>query len=290
MPEYLEVDEKNRHAQSVLKVQQLPSAPQIVFKLINEMGDANCNVANLARLVEGGPALASKVLGLANSAYYSLPHRITTISHALVVMGFEELRLLALGVGLARLAETRNLPRDWDGQGFWLHSLATSWLARELAKTTRLTNPDEAMIAGLVHDLGKLIVAAYLSDEFCRMMELVHDGHPYFQAERELGLPHTQVGFWLARKWNLPQLHTLVIKCHHALVLDQPWAGVVALIMVANKLSKALGCGLVQPAAPLDLAKVMSLAGLAPAQVKAIADRAAKELPPLLATWQNVFS
>ncbi|MEW5724169.1 MAG: HDOD domain-containing protein, partial [Thermodesulfobacteriota bacterium] len=248
------------------------------------------NAARIEKLIEGDPALASKVLSLANSAYYGLPQRVTTISRAVVIMGFQELQILAVGAGLAEVFELDRSPAGLDGEALWVHCLSVSWLARELAAVSGYPLPAEIMVAGLLHDLGKLVLATHMLDELARLLDLCREGRPYFQAEEQLGLRHTIIGFWLARRWGLPGLHEAVIRDHHLPLDTGPYYLATCLVHLADRLVKDLGFGLVHEARPADLSPVLRATGLSREQIEAAGRNAEEYIPSVLGAWRAILS
>jgi putative nucleotidyltransferase with HDIG domain len=271
----------------IFRIERLPAMPQVILLLIKELGTENADAGRLEKILESDMALASKVLNLANSAFYGFAQKVTTVERAIVAVGFTELRLLVTGMGLASIFEPHSSPPKWDSMDFWFHSLAVSWMAQELALESGYPDPGEVMVAGLLHDLGKLILATHLPADFSRLMELVDQGRPYDQAEQELALAHEQVGFWLARKWNLPRIHAEVIRDHHRPDPKTEFHRPTCLIVLADSLAKGMGLGLVQRASSASLNQALEGAGLDKALLQKVAHKAASEVPAILDGWRE---
>lgn len=272
----------------IFKIDRLPAMPQVVFRLISELGSDKADAARLEKILESDMALASKVLNLANSAFYGFAQKVTTVRRAVVAVGFTELRLLATGMGLASVFDPQDSPPGWDSRDFWFHSLAVSWIAQELAMESGYPDPGEIMVAGLLHDLGKLILATHLPADYGRLMDLVARGRPFDQAEEELVLAHGRIGFWLARKWNLPGIHAAVIRDHHRPDPEDEFHRPTCLVLLADSLAKGMGLGLVQRAASSSLDQALEGAGsISRESLQNVVHKAASDLPAVLDGWRN---
>lgn len=274
----------------VFEVERLAATPQVVFELVRVLGDEEASAAKLERVVESDQALSSKVLSLANSAYYGFANKVTTIQRAVVALGFQELRLLALGIGLADVFDPKRFPAGLDGQEMWTHCLAVSWMAKGLAEAASQPAPGEIMLAGLLHDLGKLVLAVYMTEEFDSILRLTGEGAPYFRAEKELGLEHATIGHWLAKKWDLPDLQAAAIRDHHSLRRSDPYFTSTCLVCLADDLTKRLGFGLVHEAEPVDLSAALEETRLTPGRIKVVVKEAKNQIPPLLETWWQMLT
>lgn len=202
-----------RIAQGIL---DLPTLPTVVAKIVQLVDNPRTNAATLARLISSDPALTARMLKMANSAYYGFPRRIGTINLAIVVLGFNTVRDLAVS---ASLVERVSMSRQGDGllEDFWEHSVSTAVAARMLQRSARGASVGEAFVAGLLHDIGRLVVARYLPEEAARVQEaLAQDEHPISQVELEiLGMDHGGIGGSLCKHWSLPESICEAIALHH---------------------------------------------------------------------------
>jgi len=274
----------------IFEIERLAAMPQVVWQLVDALGDEQTTPAKLEWLIDSDQALASKVLSLANSAYYGVSQKVTTISRAIVVIGFQELELLALGAGLAEIFDLKKVPPGFDGEELWIHCLAVSWMARELAASAKYPVPGEIMVAGLLHDLGKLVLSTHLTEEFAEVLELTGRGTPYFEAEEVCGLKHTTVGYWLAARWDLPQVHVSVIRDHHAPRGADPYYVPTGLVFLADNLIKFMRFGLVQQAKPADHGPVLEATRLTRAEIRELSEKARKRIPIMLNTWKEILT
>ncbi|MEW6263119.1 MAG: HDOD domain-containing protein [Thermodesulfobacteriota bacterium] len=272
------------------RIGRLAAMPQVVWQLMDALADDTTRAASLEKIIESDMALASKVLSLANSAFYGLHRQVTSINRAVVIIGFKELGFLSLGSGLADFFDLKKVPAGFDGQGLWLHCLAVSWTARELAERAFHLNAGEVMVAGLLHDLGKLVLAAHLPDQLARIMEQTRQGVPYHEAETRVGLPHTLLGHCLAENWGLPAVHATVIRNHHAPPADGPHQAAVNLVALADGLVKMMEFGLVQEARAIDKNQALAGSNLSEIGYNAVNKSARDRLPALRETWLAMLS
>jgi len=194
---------------------RLSAPPQVTLELMRLLQDERTTPEQLQKLVEQDPALSAKVISLGNSSYYGLRNPVKTIARAIVIIGFRELQFLALGLGLAESFDLRQAPKSFDGQALWLHSLSVAWAANEAAQASGQLVPGEAMLAGLLHNIGQIVMVTKFPDQYKLLMESVAQGRTYLEAEAGLGFGHEMLGALLARNWAMPQFLQDVIRCHH---------------------------------------------------------------------------
>ncbi len=228
----------------IREIGRLSTLPQVTWELMRLLGDENTTPDDLQKVVEQDPALSAKVISLGNSAYYGLRTPATTISRAIVIIGFKELEFLALGLGLADTFDLRKVPFGFDGEALWLHSLSVSWAAREVAAATRLAAPGEALLAGLLHNLGQIMLVTHFTVQLQRLMNYVGEGHTFQEAEADLGLWHEVIGHLLAKNWGMPRYLQDVILYHHRPELATGSRMTVAVVNLALQLVARTDYGL----------------------------------------------
>ena len=285
----VEESPRTRMRNRIFQIERLAAMPKVVWELVHAVGDDSTTVGRVVKIIESDQALASRVLNLSNSAYYGFAHRISTIDRAVVAVGFQELRLVALSAGLSQVFDPRKAAPGWDAEQAWLHTLSVSWFSRELAAKNNRQTPGEAMVAGLLHDLGKLVLATYMPEEYGRILARQAQGLTCLQAERESGYLHTTAGYWLAKRWELPDVHVAVIRDHHDPVIKGEHAPTVALVALGDLMSQ---CVCTQPAEHMgksELGGLLSLAGVNADDVREVAARGRRELPPALDHWLSVL-
>jgi putative nucleotidyltransferase with HDIG domain len=198
----------------------LPTLPTVITQLISLVDNPKTSARNVSQLISTDQALTAKILKLANSAFYGFPREIATVDLAVVVLGFETVKNLCLSVSvLERFSgvDANGGADEFDRQKFWEHSIACGVGARLLAGKLRYRVPGEAFAAGILHDIGRLILSQYFPVEFAEVLQLMRAEDIYIghAEERVLGVTHAEVGSWLAERWNLPDQLEQTIAMHH---------------------------------------------------------------------------
>jgi len=227
------------------KIIGLPTLPTIVTQLISLVGNPKSSARDVAQLISTDQALTAKILKVANSAFYGFPRKIATVQLAIVVLGFEAVKNLGLSVAVLKRFSSGADHELFDRQRFWEHAIGTGVAARQLAKRGGYSNADEAFVAGILHDIGKLILIEYFFDEFAEALERAEaDEITIAEAEEiVLGVTHAEVGGWLAEKWNLPpSLVETITHHHHPGTLAEP-EPTLFLIHMADNLVRHRGMG-----------------------------------------------
>lgn len=191
-------------------------------------------------MIEKDPVITIKVLKIINSAYYGLPHKITSINQSVIYLGVNTLKNLALSFSTIGMLPRRNAA-GFDVQHYLMSSLVTANLTRLLGHhfAPTETDPTDCYIAGLLHDFGKVVFALYMAPEFRQALALSADGIPLHKAEEQvIGADHTLVGAMLARRWQFPENLVECIAGHHSLVNASPLA---ECLYVANLIAERLG-------------------------------------------------
>lgn len=204
--------------------QSLPTPPLVLSQLNRVLNDPATSAYDIAAIVAEDPGLATMVLRVANSAYYGLPQPTASVRQAIVILGMAVVRMLVLSAALTEVFASSNDEPDVQDE-FWRHSLATASAARVLyGKRTDervLAQGDEGFTAGLLHDIGKMVLVCYMPVERGRLR-----AHPEYgriadhRVEAEvLGLDHAAIGTYLAERWHLPASLGAAVAHHHDLDL-----------------------------------------------------------------------
>ena len=223
------------------KICQLPSLSLIVTELIASFNSKNIDTAYLVRKIEQDQSLAARVLRVANSAFFELPHRVGAVNEAVTVLGFNTVRSLALTAGIFNLFT--NVTEDrFDRLAFWQHAIGTGVCAKVL--TARLGGDQQsAYTAGLLHDIGKLVLYAYFQEVFNEILARSTKHNSSHEAEEKnlLGFDHAEIGYEVARQWKFPLEIQLAIRGHHN--PDTNPTSTTDVVHVANTLCCALDIG-----------------------------------------------
>ncbi len=216
----------------LLRNARLPSPSPVVLTLYDvlEGGDAE----EIANTIASDPALAARLLRLANSAFYG-PPPVATVREAVVRVGTLEVAALVLATEVMRIFY--GIPEGrFSMQSFWAHSLQTACLSRVLARSASVPSPEPLWVCGLLHDIGRLLLARQVPLEYGEVLDRVEAGTPLVDAEQAiLGFTHAQVGAALLRAWRLPEVLAQCAAQHH-----EPYTALTAaesVVAAANDLA-----------------------------------------------------
>jgi len=254
--------------QQISRLRSVPTLPSVLAAVVSALEDPDVDFEAVAELIETDQALASQLLRLANSAFYSAQGRIGRVSQALVTLGVVVTRSIALSTSVLDL---RKVPL----RGFWEHSLGCAVAAGAIAKATGRAHPEEATAAGLLHDLGKVVLCQTLPDVFTMIAErAAADGRSYRETERELlGTDHGEIAAWLVERWRFPPSLAEPITFHHTPALARSRPDETAIVHVANVAVRALGYGFGGDAhVPAIDAKAWGRLGLTPDRLDQVLD------------------
>ncbi|HYD80819.1 MAG TPA: HDOD domain-containing protein [Paucimonas sp.] len=221
------------------QVDQLPALPEIVTDLLRNIDREDLDISVLARKIAHDQTLTAKTLRFANSSYYGAKGKVTTIQQAITLLGMTTMRQLITAAALA-VSFPDNQCKGFDFKAFWRHSMATAVCAQSMARHLHL-NQDFAFTAGLLHDIGRLVLVTRFPAEYEQAMAWRARNDAYvIEAERAvLGIDHVQAGHALAVRWHFPEVIDHAILGHHK--PDPIGRGSIAsLINVANAIVHAL--------------------------------------------------
>lgn len=221
----------------VTDISGLVTLPEVYLHINRVVDDPNCSAANIAKAVSKDPSFTVRLLQIANSSLYHFSSRVDTVEKAAILIGTSQIRNLALS--MSAVSSFAGLPNDLVSmENFWKHSLLCALAAKHLAREMRRCDPDALFTAGLLHDIGELVIFNRLPEQAKESLILVLDGAEELQvneAEQQvIGLNHAEVGAELARKWNLPPMIEECIACHHRIDNAQRSPREAALIHIAN--------------------------------------------------------
>ncbi len=224
-------------------VEKMPAFPKSVQRVVQLTSNINAPAKEIVRVIESDPVMTVKILKVINSAFYGLPKKITSIQRAVVHMGLNTIKNLALSVAAMGVLKPTN-QANFNTQDFLLHSLTTASICRLLAEKLNVKGSEcsDFFVAGLIHDFGKIVFAEFDPDNFKLALEKSAEQNiPLHQAETEfMGINHAQVGKMLAEKWELDPVLIEAIEHHHDNSNEQR---LTACIAIANQVSKKLQFG-----------------------------------------------
>lgn len=257
-------------ANVVRGVRDLPALPSIVLDLIASFGREDVDVTALAEKMSRDQALAAKTLRLANSSFYGLPSKVRTVKQAIVVLGFDSARALAVASSVIDTFGVSRCPQV-DVGSFWRHSIATALCAKILARHARL-DQDHAFIAGLLHDIGRLVLASSFPEQYAQVLACrdSEDSSLCSAELKVLGVEHQRAGQMLAEAWKFPPAIQRAIGLHHA-PAGADLGDVPGIVHVANAMVHALDLGGGEhDAVPLLLDAAWDSLRMTPEQLQAV--------------------
>ncbi len=222
------------------KLQDLPSLPHVVLKVYQLADDPQTNAAQLSLIIGKDHGFAARLLRMANSPYYGMSRRIGSIDQAVMVLGCRTVKSLSLLAGTFPFL-SKTLPGyTVEPSALWRHSLATAIIAQGLCSKVG-ANPDETFAAALLHDMGKLVIAAYApkaGEEACK--KAIKEGVSFHQAEKTLwGFTHAELGEAVCKMWALPDTIQDAVGMHHE--PSAPPSPIVAIVHVSDWLATKCG-------------------------------------------------
>ncbi len=219
--------------------ENLPVLPQAVSEIMRLADDPNANQRELEKAFEQDPAITAKILKVANSAYYG-GQRAPTIGRAISFLGLSAIRSLVIGVSFQQMTGNRSESRHFNKLQYWLHCLGTAVSCRVIAKLRMPAKGEELYCAGMIHDIGLLVLERFTPKELDAALELsLKTGTSLLETERKiLGFDHAQVGGILAEKWNLSDLMVNGIRHHPNPDEDQQFYESTKIIHMGEKMAR----------------------------------------------------
>lgn len=253
------------------KISAIPPLPAIASRVLELADNDHTSALELANVVSADQGLTAQLIKASNSSFYGFSRRVTTVREAIVLLGFKQVRQMSVSASIMKNFR-QVMPNDrFNLDLFWGHSVVVAIVAESVARATRAAKPEDAFTAGILHDIGRLVLWQEMPHEFNEALELAEEsGIPLGEAEvRMTGFSHDEVGRALAEMWHFPQALVEALGRHHESALTVEHDGVAGIVSLANRLSWHYGlfCGYDSPSAianapvPPGLAKIETLCG-----------------------------
>jgi putative nucleotidyltransferase with HDIG domain len=245
---------------TIMAAGDLPAMPVVATKVMQLIRDENVTAAELARVVASDPAVAARIMKISNSPLYGCQRQNQTLSGAIMLMGFNTLKSLVM---VAYLKDTFK-PVGLTEKMLWEHSFGAGLAARLIADDIREINPEEAFLAGLLHDIGKLIMYNRDREKFHSLIECYYNGGMLFEDVEKSFYPytHAEVGGCVLKKWNFPEVLVEAVTQHHTFVCsgseDNYQQSMIAVTCLANLFCIKLGIGEREPRTEILLTDTMA--------------------------------
>jgi len=201
----------------IKSIKRLPTLPIIFEKVLETIDDPRSSARILEDTIKNDQSISAKVLSMSNSAYYGYAKRVSDLSRAIVILGFDMVKNIALSVSVFSMFPHDSESTTFDKEKFWLHSIACGYLGKIIADYSNYSEPDKAFIACLLHDIGKVVLLSHFERDFLDAIKLMDTEKINLRdAEKRIfGFDHAEVGSWLGEKWDFPEELLSAIKNHH---------------------------------------------------------------------------
>lgn len=227
------------------KIEDLPTLPRTVLKITELVNDPKSSAKDLARIITDDQVLTARLLKLVNSSFYGFPQRISTVTGAIVLLGFDAIRSLLLTTSVFDIFTNKNRKNRHYQEQFWDHSLGCAVGAKVIGNYLRHDKIEELFVSGLLHDIGKIVEMMFLPNEFAAVVSTIQKENVLMIAaeDKVLGYNHTEVGRLLAERWNLPTKLVHIIAYHHQPDLAGGFTMEAAIVHLADIFCRSLDMG-----------------------------------------------
>ncbi|MHC4129686.1 MAG: HDOD domain-containing protein [Planctomycetota bacterium] len=287
-------DEQAVVASAIAEISHIATLPEITLKIIELVEDPSSTAQDLHKVISNDPALCSRILKVVNSAFYGLPRQIGSINRAIVLLGLNAVKNIAIAASLTKLFRGGELCARFSAKDLWIHSIATAACAKLICDELKLGVSDEAFLAGLIHDIGIMVEVQAMRHELLQVFEEMTfdgDGAPSCDMreveQRTLGADHQAFGSGLCEAWKFPKSFTYVTHHHHdPTKLPAANRTLTAIVYVADRLSVQAGYGFRADLQSLDIhAGIMADLNLSPEQLESVKSKLPQAFEEIEATF-----
>ncbi len=274
------------------QLEDLPTIPQTLQRVLEGLDSVTTSAQNLEEIIREDPILTAKILKLANSSYYGLKGEVSSIARAVVILGFEEVKNLVIGLSLTGTFSGDLGFEEFQAPSLWLHSIGVATTAKMLAELIPELDADELFTAGMLHDLGRFLMCLYFSEELRQVLEIQKKkGMTMWEAEMQVGLTHWDVGAYLTAKWGLSDFLISVVRHHHYPKKAGPNSRAAAVVFLADQLCHKLELGWGDPGQPTGgKLLVPKTVGLEPNKIKQVASKIKDMKQEIEGSWGAVVA
>jgi putative nucleotidyltransferase with HDIG domain len=221
-------------------IKELPTLPMIYFKVNKALQNNEASIKGVADIIELDQAMSSKVLHIVNCAFYGFRSKISSIPHAVMILGFNTVKNAIISVSILDVFAIKEKFQGFDVKNYWGHSIAVAVISKHLAEKSRIAPPEDAFVAGLLHDMGKLIMMQHFKEDFGLVWQTQQkDGLSFYDAEHAvLPVDHAQIGAYLAKRWQFPDPLIEAIASHHLHEITSLTSGLSVCVILGNLFAK----------------------------------------------------
>ncbi len=219
----------------VQQITELPTVPIIAQEVLNLVNSDSISVEKLETIIQNDPAISAKILSVANSAFFRVKESTKTLNNAIIRVGFDNVKNVAIGVSLMSVFYEKKHGKAIDYQRIFNHSVSVGFISKLLSDNLKLSISDEVVINGMLHDLGYMVLNRFFSDKYENVLKRMEKEESLLDAEKAvLDFSHADIGAWLADKWNLPASVSDAILNHHTPSLAKKNSKSAAVIHIAD--------------------------------------------------------
>ena len=239
------------------EISELPTLPTVVTEMISMVNDPKTTAADLARVISTDQALTAKILRLVNSAFYGFQRKIGTVNLAIVILGFDAVKNLSLSLSIVKQLFDDVENTVFDLRKFWEHSVACAMAGRLLSERLKYRTNGEAFAAGVLHDVGKLVLSQHFREELEQALDLAwREDMSMHEAESAvIGVTHADIGGELANMWNLPPQLVHAITFHHYPAEAPEYQQLAGVVHLADILAQRIEMGSSGNPSPPDISE-----------------------------------
>ncbi len=226
-------------ANAIREISHIATLPEITLKIVSIVEDPTSTAQDLHAVISKDPALCTRILKVVNSAFYGLPGQIGSINRAIVLLGLNAVKNIAIAASLSKLFKGGQLTATLSAKDLWSHAIAVGTATKLLAEHMKLGLIDEAFLAGLIHDIGIMVQMQWDRNRLVEVFEKTGPGGDMLATEMAVfGATHQDFGAALSEKWKFPKSFTTVIGYHHTpLALPADQRTMAAMVYVADRIA-----------------------------------------------------
>ncbi|QDT41371.1 HDOD domain protein [Gimesia alba] len=259
------------------KIKNIATLPAVAHQIMNLVADPESTTDDLRKVIVNDPALSACILKVVNSSYYGFPQQIGSIDRAIVRLGLNAIKNIAIATSLNKVFKSNRIGTDFDPCDLWTHSVAVAICAREISVRSEIGEPDEVFLAGLIHDIGIMVEMQANHQEFVEIIGIVsHEQNTTFrQAEEQvLGATHELFGAFICREWKFPpQFEHVARYHHHPMQLPQTDRNLPAIVHVADILAAQIHEGYTRTVESESIApEILSILNLSESDIETLGE------------------
>lgn len=223
---------------------KIPSLPEVFYQFKQAVDDPDSTFEELSQIISNDSGLTTHLLKIVNSPFYGLSSKVETISHAISIIGSDQLHDLVLSTCV--LNKFKNIPsKSLEMKLFWEHNIACALASKIISSHLNIGCPDSIFVSGLLHDIGRLVISINIPDKFTEIFLLAqtNNSHLLVAENKILGFGHDEVGGELLRRWKLPEIHIETVRFHHNPAKAPLFAKEASIVNIANSLANMLVLG-----------------------------------------------